>query len=445
MANQVGFGGSGTGYTSVSGAIKEYIPGKAALLFNTASKVIASGAVSKVKVDGAEFTCTVVPPCTDDVGWGRDFSRWPSGSAPAPVKMRIPPTHILGVLKLGNAATLAKLNVQDQAQLIETQLTARLKQMTLHLARGIFGGTASPVAAGLGTWSGTAAGSTVTMSFNDVSLFKEGAPVDYLPNVGLSYVVRVQQVVRTQIGTNSANVAGTVTFINDVINPATGAATPLAAATTNILDSFRQRGTTDGFGGSATPNGNVLTGFADITTAATLQGNTASGLPGWAGNTIAVGGSYNQEVVSAFAARVEAQSGEAPTHYFCSPQLLRAHGSSFQVIGSTFGVTGGLNNGSTPKAMTGSADKFGPFGADYTLLGRPIIGDISCPADTMVLHNRDHVMLAEYNPIQALEQSGDSRLVDRDFVSSSYQLDGQYQLVTDMRCAVGTMTGFTGL
>jgi hypothetical protein len=440
----------GGGAGNIAGAIKLYVPKKASMLFNTASKVIKSGAVKKLKVSGVEWTATAVPPCTEDVGFGRDYSRWPVGTAVSPVTLRAQPTHILGVLRLGNAASLAKLPTQDASRLVETQLTARLKQMTMHLARGIFGGAGVPFA--VVNWTSTAADGEGVYDFMDVTMFKEGASYDLVLGTlsgGNQKVVtvRCKQIERMAISTNSANVAGRVTFINDVKDPATNAVIALPAVTAATTDRFYQRGTYPGFGFGpvpvAVPSGDVLNSFTDLAGTASLHGQTPSTLPGWAGHTQTVATAYNQELPSAFAARIEAASGESPTHYFCSPQLLRAHGASFQTIGAVFGLTAG-NSSATPRGIDANVDKYGDA-SGFTLNGKPVIADIMCNASTLVAHNDDHVWLAEYSEIQALQQSGDAQLVDRDLVSTSYQLDGQYQLVTDMRSTVGQISGFTGL
>ncbi len=434
----------GPGADSVTGAIKEYIPPKFNYLFNTMSKVISSGAVKEVDTKGIDWTCTVVQPCAADVGWGRDFSRWPVGQATPPTKMRVPPTQILGKVSLGLAASDVQLSVRERAEYVESQVTGRLKQMAMQLARGIFGGSVSPVAAGLGAWTSTAANGTSTMSFNDISLFKEGAGYDYIKaSNGLSYVVRVQSITRVAVGSNSANVAGTVVFINDVPNPATGSVVALDTTVAAIGDVFRQRGSTAGFGGAGTLTGDVLASYEDLSGTGSVQGFTSTTLPGWAGNTQALAGAYSQEAISALAGRIETVSGEAPTHYFCSPQLLRAHGASFQIVGSVFGTTGGLS-AATPRGIAASADKYGGT-SEYQLMGKPIMADINCPATTIVCHNQDHTKLAKWSEVQAVTQGGATMLLDQVFVAGNWFLNGRYQLVTDQRSTAGTLTGVTGL
>lgn len=433
----------GNGTDSVTGAIKEYIPAKFTQLFTTMSKAVSSGAIKEISTEGIDWTCTVLQPCTADVGWGRDFSRWPVGQATPPTKMRVPPTQILAKVALGLAATDVKLSVQERAEYIEAQLSSRLKQMSMHLARGIFGGTASPTTTA--NWSATAANGTLAASFNDISLFKEGAGYDWYSSTdNKTYTVRCQFITRAAVGSNSANVAGSVTFINDVVNPTTSAVVALTSVTTTTSDIAYQRGTTAGFGVAGnTASGDVLTSFSDLAGTGSLQGYTSTTLPGWYGNTAAAGGSYNQEMISALAGRVEAVSGEAPTHYFCSPQVYRAHAASFQVIGSSFGYTA-AGSAATPRGVSASADKYGD-NMRLTILGRPLVEDIMCPAATMVAHNQDHVKLAKYKDIELVEQGNTSRIIDQTFVAANYYLTGEYQLVTDMRSSMGTLTGISGL
>jgi len=434
----------GNGTDTVSGSIKEYIPPKFQLLFNTMSKVVSSGAVQEVDTKGVDWTCTVVQPCSADVGWAQDYDRWPVGAAQAPTKMRVAPVQITAKVALGLAASDVQLSVRERAEYVESQITARLKQMAMHLARGIFGGTVSPVAAGLGAWTSTAANGTSTVSFNDISLFKEGAGYDYIKaSNGLSYVVRVQSITRAAVGSNSANVAGNVTFINDVPNPATGSVVALDTTVAAIGDVFRQRGSTAGFGGAGALVNRVLTSYSDLEGTGSLQGFTSATLPGWSGNTQALAAAYSQEAISALAGRIEAVSGEAPTHYFCSPQLLRAHGASFQIVGSVFGTTGGLS-AATPRGIAASADKYGGT-SEFSLMGKPLMADISCPATTIVCHNQDHVKLAKWSEVKAIAQGGTTQLLDQTFVANGYFLNGRYQMVCDQRSSIGTLTGITGL
>lgn len=443
---QIGFGPAGA--TSVSGAISDYVPKKFSALFNTDSRAISSGAIEKIKEDGTEWTATAVPPCAEDVGWGADFSRWPTGSSTKMEKLRAPPKQILAVVSLGMAASLAKMAVKEKASYVETQVSARLKQMSMHLAKGIFGGN-SGIPQTTNSWSGTGLSSTLVVDFLDVSMFKEGASYNWVPatlsgGIQKSYTVRVREIQRQTVGSASANVAGRVTFIHDVINKATGAVTTLHTQTTLVGDRYYQRGTYEGFAGetagaTAAVTGNVLTSFDDIATATTVLGFTSSTLAGWAGNTLAAGGAYNQELMKSLAGRIQAVSGEMPTHYFCSPAVLQAHGASFQIIGSVFGTTGGLS-AATP--ISGGVDKYAGNAA-YTCNGKPLIEDIMCQAGTMVAHNRDHVKLAEYGPVQ-VAQNG-AGVVDQTFNAVNYYLNAQYELVTDMRSSVGTLTGITGL
>jgi hypothetical protein len=334
--------------------------------------------------------------------------------------------------------------------MLDAKLDASAKSVARHIGRGLYAGAVVPQA--VATWSGTAADSTVTINFLDVSLFIPGASYNYVDTSGvLSYTVRCINKVAAVVGANSANVAGSVTFINDVVNPATGAVVALGATAVAVDDIFALRGTYLGFGGNATAiAGKRLNSFDDIAgsgAALAFGGIAPANLPGWVGQTLALGAAYSHEAALQFDARITQYSGEQFTDALMSPQVAAAHRIQAGAMGAVFGMTI-QPTAQRPQPLGARADKYGDVrNSGLDLAGRPVLIDPNCPQTIVVFHNRDHAKLGVWSEMapEELTELGGVVVTNRTTLSMDADFTGSYQLYCAKRGAIGVMTGLTGL
>jgi hypothetical protein len=450
-ATSAGTAGVGA-YNVLSGLIHDFAPGRFRNTVNQNSPTIGTkGVLQRVKANGSELIIMARAGTHSSTTWIRDFDTLPRGTSTTPAKGRVQPTTVLSVLRIGREAWDTEVDDGKLVKLFSTTLQDAAEDAGRHIGRGLFQAAGVNPQAGA-TWSGTAANDTVTVPFEDVSMFKPGMAVDFLDISGpASFVVRVQFVTRIARGSGSANVAGDVTFINDVINPSTGAVVALTNTTVAVGDSFRLRGNVAGFGtASVTPRtGNPMISFDDIAgtgATASLHGIDPATTPGWVGALQTMAVAYAQELVAGFAMRMYADGAKWFTHVLMSPQLFSAHAASGQSVGTAFGVTGGLS-AATPRQLEQSFDKYGALAEDsgVRLLGRPVVCDPNCPATQLVLHNSEVTKLAIWRELSPEEEAGSPLFVDRDLNTYSSQISGRLNLFTDDRKSTGIMRGFTGL
>ena len=435
---------------SISGIIAEFGPERFVNTINNMSPLIGSGVLEKVEQDGEELTVTADVGESPATTYALDFDNRPNGQTTTPVKARFVPTMVTTRVSLGKQAALGKLADKELTKLLDAKLDASAKSVARHIGRGLYAGAVVPQA--VATWSGTAADSTVTISFLDVSLFIPGASYNFVDtSLTFSYTVRCQSKVAAVVGANSANVAGTVTFINDVINPATGAVVALGATAVATDDILALRGTFPGFGGSATAiAGKRLNSFDDIAgsgATSSFGGIAPANLPGWVGQTIALGAAYSHEAALQFDARITQYSGEQFTDALMSPQVAAAHRIQAGAMGAVFGMSI-QPTAQRPQPLGARADKYGDVrSSGLDLAGRPVLIDPNCPQTIVVFHNRDHAKLGCWSEMapEELTELGGVVVTNRTTLSMDADFTGSYQLYCAKRGAIGVMTGLTGL
>lgn len=435
---------------TISGILAEFGPEKFVNTVNSTSPLIGSGALEKVPQDGEEI---VVPA---DVGespattYAADFGTRPVGQTTTPVKARYVPAIVTSRLSLGKMSALAKMADKQLSEMLDYKLDSLAKSAARHVGRGLYGGQVNPQATF--TWSGTAADSTVTVNFLDVSIFREGMAVDYVnATASLSYVVRVLNITPAAVGANSANVAGSVTFINDIINPATNAVVALANTTGLTTDTFALRGTFAGFGGSAVAiTGRRLNNYDDIAgsgATASFGGIAPASLPGWQGQTLALAAAYSQEAMTQFGMRILQRSGEHFSHVLMNPLVATAHRIQAGSFGAVYGLTA-QPTAQRPMTLTASSDKYGDTrGSGLELGGRPVVVDENCPATIVVFHNKDHVKLGVWQEMEpeTLTENGGIVWTNPTTLSIDSHFTGAMQLYVGKRSAIGVVTGLTNM
>lgn len=448
---QLGFGGAATGgtYTDLSSLIAEFAPSKYQNAMNLEAPILATGALKRKDAKGREIVGTVAGGAIHSTTFIRDYGRLPVPGNYIPAKWRAQPSWVVSYIRMGHGAILANLADEELTNDLDVAMNESAEATARQVARGIFGGSATPNATG--TWSGTAANSTVTLDFVDISLFRPGMAVNFTDtSLSLSYTVRVVSFTPKAVGSNSDNVAGEVTFINDVPNPATDTVVALGSTAVAVDDVFSLRGTVEGFGGASTILGEqLLTSYDDISgsTSGTdpLQGLDPQNVPGWFGRYKNHNAAYSQEAVRGFLQSVKTISGKYPTHIFMNPILAAAHSYSGGVHGAVAGVSAFTVTASTPHALDASVDKYGALNKKMKASGCEIIEDANCPVSRLIAHNKDHCYLAVWQQMLPLKEAGDSLMINRQFFAGEFQVAGGMQLVTDRRNAIGIMDNFTSI
>lgn len=420
---------------------------------NNASKLLKSGKLKKVDADGDEYVVLLYPGSNHATGFVGDGGRLPTGGSGAPLKARGLPSIIVSQVSQGRAAKKMKLSDAQRTRMLDAELKTRAADCGRQLNRAIIGGSITPN--NNNAWSSTAANGTLSADFLDISLFREGMAVDYVKTADKSYVIRVQSVTLGAVGAASANIAGTVVFINDVPDPSTGAVTALTATATATTDIFGIRGGYPGFGGTTTLSGNLVNSFDSIAGSAAKavasfmgQDPATMGIGyNWRANYLNVAGVYSQEAVLGFAARVGTVSDVSPDVAVAHPQTCAAHRASGDFHGAFAGVTAALSPGSRPMNLDKTIDKYGQAyaGSGLAVSGAEIVEDANCQPGRLILFNSDYTKLCVWEEMSPDEEAGSSELLNRTFYSSDVQFSGLYQLVSDKRASIGILDGFTNL
>lgn len=434
--------------TSISGIMAEFGPLMFVNTVNSTSPLIGSGILEKVPQDGEEIVVPADVGESPATGYVQDFDRRPNGQTTTPLKARFKPSVTTTAVELGVMAAIAKMADKQLSELLEFKLKASASSNARHVGRAVYQGRVNPQATF--TWSGTAANSTVTVNFLDISMFREGAAYDYVnATASTSFVVRVTAITPAAVGANSANVAGSVTFINDIINPATGAIVALSNTTGLTTDTFALRGTFPGFGGSnVAVTDKALNSFDDVAgsgAALTFGGIVPASLPGWQGQTLALGAAYSHEAMLAFASRVTMRSGEQFTHALMNPLVAAAHRIQAGSFGAVYGLTA-QPTAQRPMNLTASADKYGQSGG-LSLQGRPVLEDPNCPATVVVFHNKEQLKLGVWREAEPeyLTEDGGVVWTNQSTMSISSHFTTALQLFTGKRSSIGVVTGLTNM
>lgn len=422
---------SSLGLSALTQLIVRAGPEMAETALKSSSPLMADDSVlEKVEPDGGEWTATCFVPENHAVTILSDNDNLPTGGADAPVRASQLPAIYFGLVTMGRAAADAAIgNTKATVKLFEETITNRLSQMTRTIGRSLHGNTIAPSAGT--TWSGTAANSTATVSFTDLSLFKPGSAYHFSDvSSALVYTVRCTDV------TYTTGVGGTASFINDVPNVNGGAVVALTDTTIATGDAFALRGHF-GAGFGVAPATATTVGFSALAGTGSLHGVTNAALPGWNSMSRSAGGALTQELLLSFGAQMVQFSGHQYTHTICSPNLAAAY---MAATNSTSGTVGGFAMGT----IDGTSDKYkaGNGASGLTVGGKPLIQDPNCPAGVFLFHNRDFVKCCIWKKLAPDLQDGD-KLQSRTTYSYDYQIDARLNIVTNKRATFGTVTGIT--
>jgi hypothetical protein len=447
-------------YSNLSGLINEFAPMKYAKAVNMAVPTLSEGALKKADPDDSEVLVYGLPDGLASTSFVEDLGDLPAGIASTPFEGKAIPKPIVTVIRMGRSIANAKMPEKRKATIMDAHLESGARNGARQLGRSLFGGDTLPDAGWTpAAWSGNGGlNETVSVDFEDVSLFRPGQAYDYVDvNLTESYVVRCQSVTPKAL-TNSANVAGTVVFINDVLDSSGNVqwinstnASGGTAITVAVTDKFALRGTytssnfASGFAGTATASGNALTSFDAITgsgASSDLYGITAA-TTNFKGNTVSFAAPYSQEAVLGFLSQIELYSDLGPNRCIMPPKLAAAHVASTGVHGTFAGVTGGLG-GVGRKDVDASADKYGK-GGSLTLRGMPVTVDPNCHADKIVFFNDETTKLYEWRAQGVVDEEGNGLRVLDDKYGFQIQIAGEAELVAHERRDCGMITGVTGL
>ena len=454
----IGFGGvTDSTYKALSGLVKEHAASDVQNTIFTQSAALRSGAIEQVAADKSEITVHAMVPGSSSTTWIRDWGLLPKGVAPQPNKGRAGPSQLINVLRIGREAAGVQLSDAETLSEYNHAMELHGADMAQTLCRGIFGGSVVPQATA--TWSGTAANSTVDIPFLDVSMFVPGKAYDFVDtSAATSTVVRCTNVVPGALGSNTANVAGTVSFINDVPAAATGTVVALSSTAVAVDDVFLQRGTTAGnsagtLGAATAIVGNAITSFDDIAgsgASSALYGLDPATLPGWRGNNRTLSGPVTQEGILGFAFRLGSMSGTHATHAFMGPQALAAYLVNTGINGVAFNaIATAAPQNSVTRVLDSSMDKYGQPADNgvtpYKIAGAQIVMDQNVPATRIIFHNKKTTKLYYWRKIAPELEAGGGMFVDRDTDTYSAHLRGSYQLITTNRQSVGVVTNLQNL
>ena len=259
--------------------------------------------------------------------------------------------------------------------------------------------------------------------------------------------MRVQTIAPAAGVTNSANVAGNVTFNNAVPNPTGGAVVALSSTAVLTTDTFAVRGTFPGFGGSNVASSTAPVSFNDLGTGAAgtaLHGITASTSTqlNWLGVTRALGAAFSQEACLGFKGLVKQRGGGISNVAVMHDQVALALRASGGFQGAVFGQTAGAT-AARPQALTGSVDKYGSD-SKLTLAGADVVDDSNTPVGRVILFDNTKTKLAIWQQLGPQLEAGEAVLLNRTKFSNDVQLAMAFNVVSAKRCSVGILTGISG-
>ena len=422
---------------------------------NNAPLMKKGGPLPQEDVEGMEWTCLVSRGAFASTALVADGGNRPTADAATPKEGTALPAQITATLKLGRLARLAKAAKEGKlSTLMDFHLKTSAEDVARVGNRALYGVGVTPQATA--TWSNVNQTGTVTVSFEDVSAFRAGQLCDFIDtSASLSYRIRVSAVSYSAVGTASANVAGTVTFANDVVNPATGADVDLGSTAVAVDDVFRPAGYAAGFGGADTKV-TALNSFDDIAgtgSSSTLHGISTSDVGDWVGQKLNLNAPITQEAVMAFANRVYTVSGSYPKKGVTHPQVIAALASASGVQGNYFGHASAIGvSGAAVRQIGGDFDKYAGLGdgiaekSGVMVAGIEMFADPNAPATRLHLFDPEHLKLAKWGEIgPEQDASGNPFHVDQSAVAVKVFMTDDLQLVTDKRPTVGILYGITSL
>ena len=444
--------------------VKEFAPAKYATAVNMAVPVLADNVIKKADPDDSTVLVYGLPDGMSSTTFVEDLGDLPLGIANTPFEGKAIPKPLVSVIRLGRSVSNAKMPDAKKATILDAHLESGARNTARQLGRGLFGGTVSPDVTALWTNDGDL-DDTVTLDFEDISLFRVGQAYDFVDvDATKSYVVRCQSVTPKALN-NSANVAGTVVFINDVkdssgnqqyINSTN--ANLGTAITVDTADKFALRGTftssnfASAYAGTATASGNALTSLDDICgsgATANIYGINASS-SNFKGQSATASAPYSQELVLSFLAQMELYSDMGPNQVVCSPKVAAAHAASAgihgaMIYGSTTGVPAtGAVGGFSQKNIEKSMDKYGSA-AKMTVRGLPITVDPNCPAGSIFMFNDTTLKLYQWREMGVVDEEGNGIRVLDDKYGFQIHIAGECELVAHERRDCGSILGIGSL
>lgn len=412
------------------------------------SAPLANGDILKIEdFEGENYTFMTADRANGATQLTLDGGARPKARALTPAKGEATPATVTTTLSLGRLAKLAKMSSGQMGALLDFKLKTAADDCASTLERGLHGWSVNPQAAA--TWSGTAADSTVTVSFEDITGFEPNMIVDFIDaSDNSSHRVRVTAVTASAVGAFSSKVAGTVAFINDVVSPATGAPVALAATGVTTSDSFHPAGYAAGFDGADTKV-TELVSFDDICgsgATSSLHGITTTEVKSWAGLRENLAAVYTQEASLAFMNFILQRSGSYPDVAIVPPQLAAAHAAAASVQGAGFGLLVAPAVGAAGPSVKSGFDKYGEIGsAKLSMNGASAIVSPLAPATKIRFCNSEHTKLIRWSEIEPEMDGGKAYHVDHDNVGVLVFMSGDLQLVTERRATVGELYGITSL
>jgi hypothetical protein len=292
--------------------------------------------------------------------------------------------------------------------------------------------------------------------FEDITGFEVNMLVDFHDDSdNSSHRVRVTAVTAAAKGNFSAKVAGSVSFKNDVVSPATGAAVALAATAVATADAFYPAGTMAGFDGADTVIDDLVS-LDDICgsgATGTLHGITTSEAASWVGHRENLAGLWSQEAGLAFANFIMSRSGTYPDIAILGPQLAAAHAVASGMQGTQFGFLAAPGvNASRHMAIDASMDKYAGLdgGIDgkskLSIAGAQALVSPFAPATKVRFVNSEYTKLIKWTDIEPeMDGNGKPYRADHDNVGVLIFMSGDMQLITEKRPSCGEIYGVTSL
>lgn len=413
---------------------------------------LANGEVLPIEdTEGEMHTFIAVDRATSATTLVTDGAARPKPVARTPKKGTISPATVTTTLSFGRLAKLAKLSDGDMGSLLDFKLESAASDCASTFERGLHGWAVNPQAAA--TWSGTAANSTVTVDFEDITGFEPNMLCDFEDDsLNLSYRVRVTSVTAAAKGSFSSKVAGSVAFKNDVSNPDGTGVAALGATAVATTDVFRPAGYQAGFGGADTKVTDLIS-FDDICgsgSTASLHGIATSDVASWVGHRDNLGGPITQEATLAFMGFLWQRGGKTgyPNVAICAPQVYAAHAAASGVRGAGYGhlVAPGVDP-SVTRSIDTKMDKYGNLStARFEMNGAKCAVSPLAPATKIRFCNDKYTKLFRWTEIEP-EPDGGGRPwhVDLDNVGVLVFMSGDIQLGTERRSTVGEIYGITSL
>lgn len=410
---------------------------------------LANGEILSIEEhEGENYTFLAADRATGATRLVADGGLRPKAVTKTPAKGEATPATVTTTLSFGRLGKLAKLSDGAMGQILDFKLKTASSDCASTLERALHGWAVNPFAAA--TWDGTAANSVVDVTFEDVTGFEPGMIVDFEDDsANLSYEVGVSAVTPGAIGAFSSKVAGTVSFINNVVSPTTGAVVALGATAVATGDTFRPAGYAAGFGGADTKI-TELVSFNDICgtgATSTLHGITTTEIPAWVGYRDNLNGVYTQEASLAFMEFLRQRGGVYPDVAIVPNQIMAAHAASAGIRGTGFGhMSAPAIDSTVQRGLAGKMDKYGDLGsAKMEMNGAKAIVSPLAPATKIRLCHTKFTKLIRWTEVEP-EMDGDKPYhIDHDNVGVLVFMSGDIQLVTERRNSVGEMYGVSSL